>query len=474
MHSSEERFAAIFGCRRGAGQGDERSDVPPPTCERLPRPTFPCEFLSSSPRSDVESGTDDRPGQVLWGKLDHVERSAGGASVALLDYVNVEWFERNRSSERGWLTHHGTAEHADVSIVAVAVERLKTRQLWFQIELGPGRAAAPITAFDIDLHATEVALQYHYLLGPATPRPLRSLRPARRAEAAQLGAAGSMSGLDDATPRQLKDKARRADGATSAAVYDVGQGGWNALLRQGVPVLLVDIGGGVLANLKTFPPDFNAFCFAGHPPVILSHWDWDHWSSAVRFPESQALMWLVPRQGSLGPTHAVFLAALRSCGEVHAFPDGPAHIGARLEIQQATGGRSNRNESGLAVIARNGHGQAFLFPGDAGYAVLKLPSPVTSLVVPHHGGRTRSSKQSLPLSDGLDAGRAVFSYGAGNTFRHPSKRSVELHTGWGAGLLCTAHRDPSAGTGHVELHWMAPATPTTGCGQNCPLPLPQR
>jgi hypothetical protein len=60
------------------------------------------------------------------------------------------------------------------------------------------------------------------------------------------------------------------------------QGASNAAVAAGVVWLYFDLGGAVNGNLGTFPPELRRFCFSTHPPVVLSHWDWDHWSSASR------------------------------------------------------------------------------------------------------------------------------------------------------------------------------------------------
>src|SRR5579871_3626379 len=66
------------------------------------------------------------------------------------------------------------------------------------------------------------------------------------------------------------------------AVYDVGQGNCNAILGGNHfthhPILYFDMGGGVLNNAHTYPNALGSLCGFMHPPVVLSHWDWDHWS----------------------------------------------------------------------------------------------------------------------------------------------------------------------------------------------------
>jgi hypothetical protein len=428
----------------------------------------PDHFLDDAPM-------DDRPEQTVWAKFEHFEQSGQNGTVAVLDGIDADWFDERSPSERGWLTRAGAESGDHVSILAVSGDELEKHQTWYRIVLGPGRVRAPIFAHEIDLHDARVALQYDSLLGLGVPRPLLDLKPATRAEAARLGAAGSLAEYPDADLEDIEQLLGEVCEITSAAVLDVGQGNWNALLCRGVPSLLFDLGGGVGAHLTSFPATFDKFCFEARPLVVLSHWDWDHWSSAVRFPEAQQLTWIVPRQRSLGPTHARFLAALQATGTVLIFPRNKTlHSRSRtVQLQQALGRASSANETGLAMLICNG-AQAILFPGDAGYGSLRLPDALTSVVIPHHGGLSRSSKRTLPRSDHASVGRAVLSYAANNHFKHPTRASVNLHRHWAARLLRTADRGPGETPGHVELHWTPPARATPPCCPKSALPLPQR
>lgn len=434
------------------------------------------DILGRPERLLDDAPLDDREPQSLWAKLDHIDIHPSGYEVAVFDAVNADWFAAAAHSVGGFTRPDtGLGEH--VSIVTLATGGRDLRQRWYRIELGRGRYAAPMHAWEIELRNAAVALQADSLLGLSTPRPIVDLRPATRAEAAALGAAGSMSDLADAPPSSVDELLADLPEATSVGVLDVGQGNWNVLLHRGCACLLYDLGGGVLAHLRSFPADFTRFCFAARPPVVLSHWDWDHWSSAARFPEAQKLTWIVPRQGSLGPTHARFLAALRAHGSVRvlSLPNGQSIGPSHARLQQATGPARSRNATGLALVVTSPCGRrVVLLPGDAGYANLQLPKHLTSLVVPHHGGVTRSSAKTLPSSDGESCGRAVISVGATSP-KHPSEQSLKLHDGWGNGLLLTSNRGTSPNKGaHVELHWHSPATATPPCCEDSILPLDQR
>ena len=418
--------------------------------------------------------------QGLWARVDHVDLR-DDRIVAILDAVDASWFEASATGKRGWFLA-GDAEFGEqVSVVELpVVERLRINQ-WLHLVLAEVPNDGGFARLNINEQQGHRARQFDTLFAAGIERRVTSLRPATRREAARLGAAGSMDSLADADTAEIEDRLRASLGSSppdTAAVFDVGQGSWNALLRDGEARLLFDVGGGVLQNARTFPQAFARFCFARHPLVILSHWDWDHWSSACRFPEAQSLTWVIPRQGSLGPTHARFLASLRANGPVVVFPRAsPAIRVSGLELQQATGPRRNRNESGLTLLAER-DGANVLFPGDAGYGHLTLPKRLTSIVVPHHGGVSRASVTNLPASDRATVGRVVYSYGSGNSYGHPKPETEQLHRGW-AQALRTANRRRDRQNreipGHVELYWSEPITPSAGCtcGET-PFPLPQR
>ena len=148
-------------------------------------------------------------------------------------------------------------------------------------------------------------------------------------------------------------------------------------------------------------------------------------------------------------------------------------VGA-LKIEACTGPPSSRNNSGLAMIVRHPNGSQMLLPGDCRYNnVPSARGKFTSIVVPHHGGRTRST--FVPSSDGLVAGRCVYSVGAGNQWQHPFESVVDDHVGIYVAELSTADRDTS-GLGHVHLYWdQNQPDAHAGCGgHDCDLGCHQR
>jgi beta-lactamase superfamily II metal-dependent hydrolase len=283
---------------------------------------------------------------------------------------------------------------------------------------------------------------------------------------------GDIPEIDDEEVARALISAMRFD---AVAVYDVGQGSCTALLENGIPQLYFDFGGGVRNNTRTYPATLKRFCLTADPLIVLSHWDEDHWSSAQRFTAARGCTWLVPNQGALGPTHVAFLGNLHRSGRVLVWPSQLSSMRVQgVTIERCTGPASSRNDSGLAMIVESSNGR-MLFPGDAGYQ--NVPSAVkdfTSVVVPHHGGRT-PRRQVVAASDNQSHGRLVYSYGPGNTYRHPLARVVaDHHPVWSTDLR-TEHRH-NGGLGHVHLYWsagQAPAHPACR-GRQCDLTCHQR
>ena len=139
--------------------------------------------------------------------------------------------------------------------------------------------AASSLAFRI---AAPLAEQFHNLFQDPTERGVIDVRPAASSESAMLKRLAGWQDVEGAAPTDIEEVISRTEPVDAVAVYDVGQGAATALLSRGVPTLYFDFGGSALGNWRSFPEPLNQFCMTANPPVVLSHWDWDHWSSALR------------------------------------------------------------------------------------------------------------------------------------------------------------------------------------------------
>jgi len=235
-------------------------------------------------------------------------------------------------------------------------------------------------------------------------------------------------------PYALKRRLEQISTAGGVAFYDVGQGVCQAAIDDElhIPQLYVDFGGGVLANKKTFPDGFSGFCFTREPMIILSHWDWDHWSSAQRWPEALDALWLTPPV-PLKPIQLAFAAELYERGSLRIWDatwPGAITAGA-VTIERCTG--QTANDSGLAVTLRQRRNSSknCLLPGDADYACIPSVADGKSfsvLCMTHHGGRLHSPTYPKAKRSAV----SVLSAGPRNTYRHPLFDTVATHLehGW--------------------------------------------
>ena len=296
--------------------------------------------------------------------------------------------------------------------------------------------------------------------------------------------------------------------ACFVAVYHVGQGLCTALCdaATGQPLVYFDFGAGCFPNHETRPPSLR-FCFSRKPPIILSHWDSDHFMGA-RLLDTQALSanWIAPSQ-EVGPVTAAFAAALSNRGKLILLPRGVA-LGrfAYGETVACTG--TTRNDSGLATylefpadcgsrmtqftssdsgrapksvivalkpsVATSAPSPAFRFkvllPGDAKYEFIPqiLSRSFHGLVATHHGAAFGSIVPSA-ISDDPVQPTIALSYGHNNSYGHPIETEIGrcVAAGW--------QRRLDTVNGHAALGCPAgTAVPVLACGgSNCDLALVQ-
>ena len=230
--------------------------------------------------------------------------------------------------------------------------------------------------------------------------------------------------------RAFEDKVPSA----GVAVYDVGQGACQALVDSSlhIPLLYVDFGGGVLYNRATFPKEFGGFCFTHNPPIVLSHWDWDHWSSAHRYAYALSTDWIAPPVPAK-PIQRAVAAEMLARGRLHiwnAAGSTQLKVG-EIRLERCTG--RTENDSGIAVTFYAGRFRKrnCLLPGDAAYRY--IPSVAAgesfnSLCMAHHGGRLHS--KHYPASKRSSA--AANSSGPRNSYKHPLFTTLAAHfdAGW--------------------------------------------
>lgn len=254
--------------------------------------------------------------------------------------------------------------------------------------------------------------------------------------------------------------------------YDVGQGSANALSDgHETAQLFFDLGCGVYGNRMTRPVPLR-FCWRGAPPIILSHWDSDHWAGETSDPAASRRTWIAPKQ-TIGPTHAAFAARiLKAGGTLHIWGATPSTIMVSLASGQnfdlGRGSGTSRNGSGIYCVVKDSvasHG--WFLTGDAGYnelMTLTLPTDLRAIVVPHHGADMGAL--SIPPARTTGYARLLYSFGPGNkhgrtAVQHPTSAAVTAHAkkGWSHNhwstatpATCPAGGDVLATASHPASH----------------------
>jgi hypothetical protein len=431
---------------------------------------------------------------VLYGVLDQAEISDDGSVVLMFGTVAGDWLQTQ-------LTLGVTVQldlqfyvsmplyllevrydPADVIAIAgsatspTSIERalLDLEGIWVRIALAAG--GRPASLFD-------------NLFGPAIPVGVGLIEPAESAAGQFLNSLDPLdpvTGVRDATEQEIENALLPSSSFDEIGIYDVGQGSANGLVSNREVVCYFDFGGGAAPNAFTFPPALASFCQCKNPPIILSHWDHDHWSSEGRDTRVHAQTWIVPRQVSnstkRAPHHSSLIKAIQAAGgSILVWPSGLStkRIG-QLEISLCTG--SSKNTSGLSLEV---HAPSrvtalpVLMPADAGYDDLRVvpaSGQHDAIVCPHHGGHSNSPNIPKPPSGSYQ--RLIYSYGPTNTYKHPLFRTYDPHhlADWFDNRTGVTKPTPpphivrntedrtSKGLGHVGFDW---TTSTSGSALAC-------
>ena len=221
-------------------------------------------------------------------------------------------------------------------------------------------------------------------------------------------------------------------------VFDIGTGNLHAVFdADGRPFLYTDIGGGALGSTFTFPGHLQ-LCTHRLPLIVLTHFDQDHWRSAVAAGgglhapplvvagaaaiDAQAALcpWLIPTQAKGGVQTAFYNCLVAGANNIHRRPGGAAatvlNIGARVRILKCTG--NGANHSGLAVmlLAAAGGAGRMLLPGDAHFVHFAhgAGNNVHAMVATHHG----ADPGAVPNAP-AGGSPVSYSYGWGNAYGFP-------------------------------------------------------
>jgi competence protein ComEC len=220
--------------------------------------------------------------------------------------------------------------------------------------------------------------------------------------------------------------------AASVLVRDVGQASFSSLCdEKGCAILHYDVGFPISFNRHTFPRDFDINA-AEKPPIILSHWDWDHFHGAFHLPHLLDCVWIVPDQ-RLGPGAARLARILAAKGNLLVRPKRARKRFVFGDLALSTGLANDLNDTGLSVLVNLVNGRSVLLTGDADYTHLGYSKAlvVDHLVATHHGARFDALPGLVPASKSKE-GELVISCGTRNVYRHPHPEALLKHkrAGW--------------------------------------------
>jgi hypothetical protein len=434
------------------------------------------------------------PSRTVYARLSQTE-TAGDVSLQYLEAIDRGWLNDNMTKAANDVR---ALEEAPVSVIEINPEQESTIVLPNLPKFDEGEPADESPWYEIDLvdapgdGVLGSVLHYGNLFLAPVRRWIRRLQEVPEQLATDIEGTVSLTPIPDATAGDIQNALAGVGTINGLAVYDVGQGNCNAALNLNQPRLYFDLGGGIMGHIGTFPAAMANLCFAQANTIVLSHWDWDHWSMGLRFrahlPQPTSMTWIAPRQ-RLGHVHASVAASiLRDGGMLLLWPNArvagtityvtPHVTQGQITLRKCVG--RGRNHSGIAMeIADTGRSPPLLLTGDARYSV--IPSALTTayqaVVLPHHGADMRN--RLVPVCAGGVQARCAYSYGHPNTFGHPTALARTTHQarhwthGHGGMDRATANRT-AAGLGHIGIYWNPAANVAMTCGPgHCSLNIQQ-
>lgn len=381
-------------------------------------------------------GLDGRSERRVYGFVEAVTQPSEANSYARMDIVfdavDAIGFDDGVALDRA-------PEHLSIIRIMTTPKRLRERfgvdfdlmeGNWFEIVFTPKRGQPPAWILDAtaDYRGPVIrtnVVRLRSLEGPSRtgavppPLPLQALLAWCRME----GSFGTSARVHvSSQPTRDFPRIRMIDvGHASCAAIHVAHDPDSKIIGY------YDVGAPVFFHRGTFPKLFKEQQRVPEDGfVILSHWDFDHYSLALtQLKPLQKLRWYAPDQ-SVGPNAARFQARLGAHLTFINRRQVPILPGLRL--WKGNGIASDRNNSGYVLRATQEDGSALL-TGDVGYEAIPSAAKrgLKALGITHHGG---SGCTNPPPPN--ERGRAVVSYGWPNRYKHPNELYLAEHAlaGW--------------------------------------------
>ena len=246
----------------------------------------------------------------------------------------------------------------------------------------------------------------------------------------------------------------------SIKVYNVGQAACNYLVSHSHKIML-DIGVDKnflykqAANEKApeaVKNNYQSIQRCQPEVVILSHWDADHILGVCLFDREPPKLWIAPdiferKNISVGTARLYYYLCyqhrLLSVSKEH---NGQCFYNSDyLSMYKGKSKGNKNNNHGIIVVFGNNiyNAEKVIFPGDCEYTAwpdeIKIDQNFYSvLIVPHHGAKMALKDSTMGQQD-FRKRTAIFSYGVGNQYGHPSGEHVlKLKNRYGYEVLGTA------------------------------------
>lgn len=403
-----------------------------------------------------------------------------GSEFVLFDAVDADYFDRTyamagqATKPGGWRSQ---VERAPIYAIEInASDAAPAAASW--LALHPHDALPEWSQIELLPDDKGEAAIYNSIAGP--PRRARvSVRPASNKLARILAHATDL--MPEVRPEDEIKQALPGSSIEHIFVLDVGQGSANALVTsEGNVVSYVDLGAGVLADIGTWPPSMGGICLLYDPPVILTHWHYDHFHAANIYPAAQGMTWIAPLQ-TLGPgPQSAMASAIAAKNKLMVWSGSGVLSTGTIDLERCTGPSSNQNRSGIVVWVLGSAGMdPILLPGDAGYSdipTLFAGKAIAGFAAAHHGGRAPGRPPAKPATG---TPRVALSYGYSNSYRHPlatsllgltTSRWTIGHPATGIDERRTEDRSGGAGgtgLGHIRLNWTGNCGPHHTCRCGC-------